>query len=868
MSHGFDALRILRGALDLDGEAREAFVVASCGGDAVLLDEVRGLLAEARRVESEDIDSQPAVEDCADPLVGTMLGSFRIAARIGRGGMGVVYLGEREGADFTQTVAVKVVRRGFDFDEVRARFLRERRILAALSHPNLARFIDGGVAVDGRPWFALEFVHGEAITRWCDAHRLDVRARVTLFIEACAAVQHAHARLVVHRDLKPANMLVDERGSVRLLDFGVAGLIADDGDDASPATIGLARAMTPEYAAPEQLARGQVGIQADVYALGVVLFELVAGVLPYDFGARDIDTAARVVGGTPPPSPAVAITRAAKDGQGDAVAQRLAARRTSLRSFQRSVRGDLARILDKALAREVVHRYATVAEFADDLARWLHGEPVRAAGRPFGYRLGTFVRRHRVAVGLAVAAVVSLAAFAGYHAARLSAQLESTEAQRNRAEASLAFLQNLLASPDPALGVGSETTLGTFLGHAARAVADSDQLAPDIRDELAVTVAGSLKSIDRYDDALAIAREVASRAAATPGERTTRLRARTLVGEILTLTGRYDEAVAELATASAQAEAEHVADPLVLAELYSAQSIVHNHIGQWDASIGFIDRAIAVAKPVREALPKFYANLLGFASIPRAYPKTDLPGAERFLRESLAFQRERDLADTGLYASTLGELAQVLIDQGRFEDAGPMLEDVVVKMQKHFGAEHRETSFKMTGLALLYFRWHRFDEARVWRDRANAAMRTALGAEHPFVALGLVQSADLAFQAGDLRRAAEDAAAAVPIADAQDKDEFSTRAALYGDARACAGGDRDAVARLVARNTALGDAFGIRAFDVRLATARCLLHVGRRDEALAVIDALDAPRRAGKPLSRNDYVVPAIEAVRRAAGAP
>ncbi len=395
------ALRILRDALDAEPGERERFVSERCGKDAALRECVETML---RGVGDGD-DAPPP----ADALVGERLGPFRVTERIGRGGMGVVYRGEREGADFAQTVAIKLIRRGFDFDDVQARFLRERRILARLNHPNLARFIDGGVAPDGRPWFALEYVDGDAITRWCDAHSLDVRERVRLFLDVCAAVQYAHSQLVVHRDLKPGNILVGGDGTVRLLDFGIARLL-EDSDDAPPTltTVGSGYALTPEYAAPEQFARAAAGVGADVYSLGVILYELIAGATPYTLDRHDLAAAERTVRESPPEPLTQAIARG-EPGKPDATA-RLAARRTSAHAYRALVRGDLSRILGKALAKEPERRYASVEAFAGDLSRWLAGAPVRVSGNGFGYRLGKFVKRNRVAVGIASVLALGLVA--------------------------------------------------------------------------------------------------------------------------------------------------------------------------------------------------------------------------------------------------------------------------------------------------------------------------------------------------------------------------------------------------------------------------------------------------------------------------
>ncbi len=394
------ALTLARDALDVNPAQRGGWLRQHCGGDAPLAERVAELLRQID-LGHEAASATPAT---VDPLLGERLGPFRIVERIGKGGMGVVYRGVREGADFAQQVALKLIRRGFDFDDVQTRFLRERRILARLNHPNLARFIDGGVAADGRPWFALEYVEGDTITRWCDAQRLSVRDRVRLFLDVCATVQYAHAQLVVHRDLKPANVLVGGDGTVRLLDFGIARLL-DGGDDAPAtlATLGVGHALTPEYAAPEQFLGETAGAGTDVYSLGVILYELVTGALPYVVDRGDLVAAQRTVLETLPDAPTQAIARS-EAGRPDA-GTRLAARRSSIAAFRSTVRGDLSRILDKALAKEPARRYTSVEAFAADLGRWLTGEPVHVSGNGVGYRLRKFIGRHRLVVALGALAL-------------------------------------------------------------------------------------------------------------------------------------------------------------------------------------------------------------------------------------------------------------------------------------------------------------------------------------------------------------------------------------------------------------------------------------------------------------------------------
>ncbi len=440
------ALRILRRLLEEDAVADSDAVARLCDGDPVLADRLHALLRHA-----QDVAEEPFAVDrnaAADPLLGKTLGPFRLEQRIGRGGMGVIYRGRREAADFAQTVAVKLIRRGFDFDDVQARFLRERQILARLDHPNLARFIDGGVAPDGRPWFALEYVQGETIERWCDRQRLSIRERVQLLVQVCTAVQYAHTQLVVHRDLKPGNILVDDAGTVRLLDFGLARLLTGDGEgDATRATVFGHTALTPEYAAPEQFTGTPGGVASDVYALGVIAYELISGVLPHNRSREHRLRAAQTGDGDMPQALSQAITRRrgnVADGDGDGtlaaddLGQRLRTRAISLIGYRRLVRGDLSRIIDTALAHEPGRRYATVAAFAEDLRRWLAGAPVQVAGNRFGYRLGKFVWRHRVVVSLATVLllallVASVAAVRNAWQARQQAAVALAELERSNA---------------------------------------------------------------------------------------------------------------------------------------------------------------------------------------------------------------------------------------------------------------------------------------------------------------------------------------------------------------------------------------------------------------------------------------------------
>ena len=336
--------------------------------------------------------------------LGDRVGPYRVIEELGRGGMGIVYRAERADGEFSQVVALKLVRRGFDGDDTTVRFRRERQILAQLDHPSIARLLDGGLHTDGRPYFAMELVEGEPITTYCDQRNLSIDARVRLFCRVCDAVQYANGRLIVHRDLKPANIFVSAAGDLKLLDFGIAKLLTDDDASASTELTGTGvRPLTPAYAAPEQLRGEPVSTATDVYALGVILCELLTARRPFASAGGGLD---HVTLDAEPPRPSDVVIRDRDDAASiDEIAH---ARGLTPRALAACLAGDLDAIVLKALRREPARRYIGAGAFAEDLERFLQGRPV--AARPEGrrYRAGKFVRRHRVGIAVAVSLVVSL----------------------------------------------------------------------------------------------------------------------------------------------------------------------------------------------------------------------------------------------------------------------------------------------------------------------------------------------------------------------------------------------------------------------------------------------------------------------------
>jgi hypothetical protein len=444
----------LRALLDTLAEAsaevREAELIRIAASNPELAGTLRELLIGTRDAATLHLDQlvERVLPSAAEEMP-ERIGPFRLIERIGTGGMGTVYLAEREHADFVQRVALKLL----DGGSTRLAQLasRERRILAALTHPNITAFVDAGNE-GGRAWMAMEYVQGETLIEHCLQRDLDARARVRLFDQVCAAVAHAHAQLVVHRDLKPSNVLVDSEGRAKLLDFGIA-LVLDDGEVTAPAT----RVFTLEYAAPEQLRGERVTTASDVYSLGLILYELVAGVR-----LSTLERSTRDGEWTTAELARFATTR-------DSTSNAAASMHRDAKARSQLLRGDLGRIIALALNPLPAQRYASVASLREDLARWLDYRPL-TIGRPDPlYVLRRFVRRHRAGVAAAVlglAAIVGLAATALWQARAKTQEAAAARAALRQSEATRDFMSSVFLSADPNQGKGAQTTAGELLAVA------------------------------------------------------------------------------------------------------------------------------------------------------------------------------------------------------------------------------------------------------------------------------------------------------------------------------------------------------------------------------------------------------------------
>jgi eukaryotic-like serine/threonine-protein kinase len=421
---------ILGTALELQDTARLDYLSDACGTDTALREEVEALLASSE--DADDFIEKPALasteewaEPDADSFLNTRLGNYRILQLLGEGGMGAVYRAIRDEGDFPLQVAIKVVKRGMDTRAILRRFREERRILARLNHPNIAKLLDGGITPDGRPYFVMEFLEGTPIHTYCLTHNISLYGKLELFIAACDAVEYSHRNLVVHRDLKASNILVTGAGVPKLLDFGIAKLMDRDTATDGDLTAKTDRLMTPDYASPEQIRGEAITTTTDVYSLGVLLFELLTGRRPFHLVGLPHAEMARVLATSDPSRPSMVVDRA----------------------LAREIAGDLDTIVLKAMHRSPDRRYTSVQQLADDVRRHMDGRPVLARPDTMTYRARKFVSRHKgVVIAASLAAItlfVSGVGFAWQAGVAESRRQEASKRFRDLRELATSFVTEL-----------------------------------------------------------------------------------------------------------------------------------------------------------------------------------------------------------------------------------------------------------------------------------------------------------------------------------------------------------------------------------------------------------------------------------------
>jgi serine/threonine protein kinase len=752
---------------------RSARLAGACGDDLELRSSVESLLkSDARR---EDVllqaigeAAESLLEDHQDRLIGTRVGPYRVISILGHGGMSTVYRGERDDSQYQQTVAIKVLQHARLHPRLRSRLHSERHILATLDHPSIARLIDSGDLEDGTPYLVMEHVDGESIDSYCDSRTLFVRERVELFIKVCAAVQYAHRNLVVHRDIKPSNIFVTAEGAPKLLDFGIAKLLAPESlSHTLPVTRLQERILTPENAAPEQVLGRPITTATDIYALGVLLYQLLTGRSPYRLLSYSQLQLERAICMDDPARPSQMVI-SKLSGEKDADRSRISDRRgLSPQRLRARLSGDLDAIVAMAMRKEPDRRYPSVEALADDLNRHLLGQPVRARQGDWRYNTVKFLRRHLLAVAVVAAAFLGLALFAGvmfWENHRIELAREATAQERDRAQQVSAFLVDVFSQADPFNARGKEPTAKDLLDRGAEKISGNLGLQPEVRAQLLESIGLayrrqglSERAIPLFEQALAIRRQERPLDNGHVAVALANLaRALTDAGRLISAEAYLNQAVA-LSESGGDAQAVETADILVQFGNFAldaksdparASQLFGKALNIYRATIG--NQSLQAA-----------ASLNGLAAA--AVWMDDYPVAEHYQREALGiFQTtvSRNHPDNAVALATLG---YILTQRAKYAEAQQVLNEALEIEHNVFGVDNQRIAATQADLGILYAR-----EGDI--NRAIAATQTALkitlerlGSNHYLTGYYLDALANLFLKADDVPAAEADARQALAV---------------------------------------------------------------------------------------------------------
>lgn len=723
--------QLFHSALECGPAQRQRLLDDRCAGDRDLRQEVVSLLASYEEgsftVESAFLEGVRLVEKSREPsMVGRSIGPYKVLREIGRGGMGDVFLASRADNAFHKEVAIKLIRRGLDTDDVIRRFESERRILASLDHPNISRILDGGTTEDGLPYFVMEYIQGEPIDTYSDAHTLNITPRLRMFLSVCAAVQYAHQNLVIHRDIKAGNILVTSEGIPKLLDFGIAKLLNAE-LSAADRTLTMERRLTPESASPEQIRGAFITTATDVYSLGVLLYKLLSGHAPYHLAGKSTQEIEHAICQEDPEAPSTVIDRLEQSGTSKAVSRHSVslARGCSPETLRRSLSGDLDNIVLKALHKEPAQRYSSVEQLAEDLRRHLEGHPVEARRATWRYRTAKFVRRHRAGVAAAALIVVSL--IAGIAATTWQARRAAAESKRAQIEAAKArrtnaFLQDMLSFSSPGFG------------------SSNPEKNPDARVSEVVEQAAKRAPAELADQPEVLA-EI---------ERT--------IGEVYSAQGRYDQAEPILRTALGQYIRLYGADSGETVEAASALGNLLGRKGNTAEAGSLFRRNIDIERKLAKR-----GNL---DTRTMAYTLADYGGlldqmadkdAESYLREGLQYSHQLTGKDHVIAAMLYNDLGDVAYRKGDLSEAERMGRAAIDEYRKAPEGKYVEMATTLSNLGAVLIREGKYDDAEPFVREGLDLRQKLLGNAHPDTAMSFFRLSDLLYKKGSYQ-AAENAA--------------------------------------------------------------------------------------------------------------
>jgi len=714
---------IFHDAVDLPEAKRKTFVETACGHDQELIREILAMLDQDASGHSlldrnlADVAHEALAESALPSLILKEIGPYRILKLLGEGGMGVVYLAER--SDLGSQVAVKVLRDAWLSPSRRERFATEQRTLAQLNHPSIARIYDADILSDGTPYFVMEYIDGSPLTQYCQELDCSVEQRLLLFRSVCEAVQHAHSHAVIHRDLKPSNILVKSDGTVRLLDFGIAKQLESLDLGVDQTMTGL-RMMTPAYASPEQVRGERVGISTDVYSLGVILYELLTGQLPFDLSGLTPAEAATVITEHEPGKPSAAVRRDAGPG-----AHRFL-------SLGKTAWADLDGLCLNALHKDPSRRYPSVEALIRDVDHYLNGEPLEARPDTWQYRIVKFVRRNQRAVAATAISAVLIGGLIVFFTLRVAKARDAALAEAARTQRIQQFMINLFQGGDAAAGPSESLRVITVVD---RGVQQARNLShdPKVQAELYANLGSIYQKLGKFDEADSLLHSALDERKSLFGADSPE------VAESLTALGllRSDQAHLEEAEQFVHDGLEMARRHLppnhpALAKADLAYGKVLAQRGFYERAISALNEAVRIQSAPGVAPADLATSLSTLADAHYSAGHYDV--CRSLYTRVLEMHRQIYDPHHPLIADDLGSLAAVQRDLGFYAEAEQLDRQALDIVQAYYGLDHPQTAGRLTALAESLTYQNKYDEAVAALEQALAIQERVYGPAHPSVA--------------------------------------------------------------------------------------------------------------------------------------
>lgn len=685
---------------DVDKNKQEQLLDKLCTGDEALKQEVVSLLLS----DEQDLSfiEKPAAElinlGVSKISAGTKIGHYKIIKQIGYGGMGEVYLAEREDKQFKQKVALKIIKKGMDSSETLRRFHDERQILARLNHPHIARLYDGGMTADNLPYFTMEYIEGRPITDYCDRNELSVPERLELFCDVLAAVSYAHSNFIVHRDLKPGNIIVNSEGQVKLLDFGIAKLVTESELEDDNMTRTGFRVMTPGYASPEQIKGEAITTASDVYSLGVILYELLSGNQPFEIKGKTPGEIEQLICQTDPKRPSTQVTRnRTENNSAEDLSIISGQRHTVPEKLRRILKGDLDNICLKSLEKEPLRRYSSVEQLKDDIGRYLKGLPVLARPATYSYRAGKFVKRHSTAV-FTLSSVTALIIFlVVYYTIQLSQERDKAQLEAQKAKKVSEYITSIFEYANPSVAKGETITPRDLVEQGRKRIDEELTDQPEVRVEMLKVISDVYYSMGDFEEAR------------------------------------------ELSQEALQVMYEHDKDNIAgIAEIYHSMGDLSYDLGEFAQADSQYQRAYDLKKSVLSPDDTLIAKeLIGLGTLARR--DNNFEKSEKMYKEALRIQEaslEKPHLDIAYTMNNLGRLYQ---NNEMYDKAEPLLVEGLAMRRELLGDETFETIASMGSLASLYYNSKQLEKAEKIYQEAKENIIKIAGYDH-FYTAGIIQS--------------------------------------------------------------------------------------------------------------------------------